>query len=89
MVKYDKEKPVMTLLIELKKELRKTEQARKECETKIATLKQKETRIRQLAAEFSGSSPVTSASLVRRPMPEEHRRKISEALKRRHAQNKT
>ena len=44
----------MTLLIELKKELRKTEQARKEFETKVATLRQKETRIRQLAAEISG-----------------------------------
>ena len=44
----------MTLLVELKKELRKTERARKEFETKVATLRQKETRIRQLAAEISG-----------------------------------
>ena len=79
----------MTLLVELKKELRKAEQTRKEFETRIATLRQKETRIRQLAAEFSGSSPATSSSLMRRPMSEEHRRKISEALKRRHSQNKT
>jgi uncharacterized protein involved in exopolysaccharide biosynthesis len=44
----------MTLLVELKEELRKTEQARKEFETKVSTLRQKETRIRQLAAEISG-----------------------------------
>lgn len=76
----------MTLVVELKKELRKTEQTRKEFETKVATLKQKETRIRQLAAEFAGPSSTPSAA--HRPLSEEHRRKISEALKRRHSQSK-
>jgi hypothetical protein len=52
---------------------------------KVITLKQKEARIRQLAAEFAGS-PATPSSPVRRPMPEEQGRKISEALKRRFAQ---
>jgi hypothetical protein len=74
----------MTLLVELKKELRKTEQTRKQFEAKVVTLKQKEARIRQLAAEFAGSSAPPS-SATRRPMSEEHRRKISEALKRRFA----
>ena len=37
----------MTLIVELKKELRKVDQARREFETKIVTLKQKEARIRQ------------------------------------------
>ncbi len=53
----------MTLLVELKKELRKTEQARKEFETKVATLRQKETRIRQLAAAWgTKSAPLNLAS---------------------------
>jgi hypothetical protein len=77
----------MTLVVELKNELRKIEQTRKEFETKVAALKQKETRIRQLAAEFVGPSAVPTAA--HRPMPEEHRRKISEALKRRHSQSKS
>ena len=76
----------MTLVIELKRELRKVEQTRKEFETKVARLKQKETRIRQLAAEFAGSAAPSSAA--HRPLSEEHRRKISEALKRRHSQSK-
>jgi hypothetical protein len=42
----------MTLIADLKKELRKVEQTRKEFETKVAALKQKEARIRQLAVEF-------------------------------------
>jgi hypothetical protein len=74
----------MTLIAELKKELRKVEQARKEFETKVATLKQKEVRSRQLAGEFSGPSAAPS-SKAHRPLSEEHRRKISEALKRRHS----
>jgi hypothetical protein len=79
----------MTLLVELKKELCATEQTRRQFEAKVLTLKQREARIRQLTAEFSGSSATTPPSLIRRPMPEEHRRKISEAIKRRHSQNKT
>ncbi len=78
----------MILIVELKKELRKAEQARKEFELKIVSLKQKEARIRQLAAEFAGSSAAPS-SKAHRPLSEEHRRKISEALKRRHSQSKT
>jgi len=78
----------MTLALELKKELRKVEQTRKEFEIKIVTLKQKEARIRQLAAEFAGSSTAPS-SKAHRPLSEEHRRKISDALKRRHSQSKT
>lgn len=77
----------MTLIVELKKELRKIAQTRKEFETKVATLKQKEAVIRQLAAGFAGPSAAPSA--VHRPMSEEHRRKISEALKRRHSQSKS
>jgi|HubBroStandDraft_6_1064221.scaffolds.fasta_scaffold1436703_2 hypothetical protein len=45
----------MTLALELKKELRKVEQTRKQFETKVVTLKQKEARIRQSAAEFTGN----------------------------------
>lgn len=78
----------MTLALELKKELRKVEQTRKQFETKVVTLKQKEARIRQLAAEFTGSSAALS-SAAHRPLSEEHRRKISDALKRRHSQSKT
>ena len=77
----------MTVLVELKKELRMTEQTRKQFEAKVLTLKQKEARIRQLATEFAGSS-AAPASPARRPMSEEHRRKISEALKRRFAQKR-
>ena len=76
----------MTLAVELKKELCKIEQTRKQFETKVVTLKQKEARIRQLAAKFAGPSAAPSAA--HRPMPEEQRRKISEALKRRHSQRK-
>jgi hypothetical protein len=78
----------MTLIVELKKELRKVEQTRKQFETKVVTLKQKEARIRQLAVEFAGSSAAPS-SKAHRPLSEEHRRKISEALKRRRSQSKT
>jgi len=78
----------MALIVELKKELRKVEQTRKECETKVVALKQKEARIRQLAAEFAGSLAPPSPK-AHRPMSEEQRRKISEALKRRHSQSKT
>jgi cell division protein FtsB len=52
----------MTSVVELKKELRKIEQTRKEFETTVATLKQKEARIRQLAAEFAGPSAAPSAA---------------------------
>jgi hypothetical protein len=79
-VTYSQENKYMTLIAELKKELRK------EFETKVATLKQKEARIRQLAGEFAG--PSAGPSVAHRPMPEEQRRKISEALKRRHSQSK-
>lgn len=72
----------MTLFVELKKELRKVEQTRKEFETKVARLNQKEARIRQLAAEFAGSA--SPSPVAHRPLSEEHRRKISEALKQRH-----
>jgi hypothetical protein len=75
----------MTLLVELRKELRKTEQLRKEFENKVALLKQKETRLHQLDREISGS---ISSQTTGRPMSQEHRRKISESLKRRHAQSK-
>ena len=78
----------MTLALELKKELRKVEQTRKQFETKVVTLKQKEARIRQLAAEFAGSSTAPS-STAHRPLSKEQRLKISEALKRRHSQSKT
>lgn len=76
----------MALIAELNKELGKIEQTRKVLETKVAALKQKEARIRQLAAQFASPSAVPSAA--HRPMPEEQRRKISEALKRRHSQSK-
>jgi hypothetical protein len=78
----------MTLVVELKKELRKVEQTCKEFETKVVALKQKEARIRQLAAECAGSSAAPSPA-AHRSMSEEHRRKISEALQRRHSQSKT
>jgi len=78
----------MTLLVELKKELRKIELARKSHEADAARLKEKENRLRQLAVEFAGSLPApASKTAVRKPMSEEHRRKISEALKRRFAKN--
>jgi hypothetical protein len=76
----------MTLIAELSNELRKIEQTRKVLEVKVASLKQKESFLRQLARDFGGSSAAPSAA--RRPMPEEQRRKISEALKRHHSQSK-
>ena len=53
---------------------RNAEQLRKEFENKVALLKQKETRLHQLAGEISGS---IASQTTGRPMSQEHRRKIS------------
>ena len=75
----------VTLLVEVKKELRRLEQIRKDFETKAANTKRMEERLRQLAVEFGGTTGAAPKPGVRKPMSEEHRRKISEALKRRFA----
>ncbi|MBS1839710.1 MAG: hypothetical protein JST77_02550 [Acidobacteria bacterium] len=73
----------VTFLTEIRKELRNIETLRKTHETKAQQLKQKENRLRQLLTEFGSPALIT----VKRPMPEEQRRKISEAMKRRFAKN--
>lgn len=73
----------MTFITEIRKELRNIETLRKTHESKAQRLKQKENRLRQLLSEFGSPALVT----VKRPMSEEHRRKISEAMKRRFAKN--
>ena len=75
----------MTLIAEIKTELRIIEMARKSHEAQAAKLKQKEDRLLQLATEFAVALPTPVAG--KKPMSEEHRRKISEALKRRFAKN--
>jgi hypothetical protein len=76
----------MTLLVEVKKELRRLEEVRKGFEAKAAHTKRMEDRLRQLAVEFTtGLAPAPKAT--KKPMSAEHRAKISEALKRRFAKN--
>ena len=76
----------MTLITEIKKELRIIEMARKSHEEQAQNLKQKENRLRQLATEFGGTVAAPKPG-VKKPMSAEHRAKISEALKRRFAKD--
>jgi hypothetical protein len=75
----------MALAQEIKKELRVVELVRKGHEAAVAKLKLKEQRLRDLAEEFGGSAIVAKPA-PKKPMSEEHRRRISESLKRRFAQ---
>ena len=74
----------MTLHNEIRKTLANIQKERQMHERKAAALKQQEERLRQLASEFSSALKTQSLG---RPMSEEHRRKISEAMKRRFAKN--
>jgi hypothetical protein len=76
----------MALIAEIKKELRVVELARKGHENEAQKLRQKENRLRALAAEFGGVAPAPKPG-VKRPMSEETKEKIRQAMKRRFAKN--